>query len=445
MVSKEQILKSLSAIIDPDFQRDIVSLGFVQDIRINNSDVSFTIELTTPACPLSPEFKRQAMELVSSLEGVDKVSVNMTARSTNEKIFNVENSGLKKVKYILAISSCKGGVGKSTISALVAKNLASRGIKVGLLDADIYGPSIPTIFNIHQVGIKATKDNHFYPKEVEGLKLMSFGFLMGDKPAVIRGPMVAQYMQQLLHNVIWDELDYLIIDMPPGTGDIQLTICQSIQIDASLIITTPHQLSLTDVKKGIMMFDKVNVPILGVVENMSYYECCEEKHFIFGKGGSKTLSERFGIDTIAELPISPDLGFNYDKLSNSKIAQDTVNLIIRALGKKILDKPIQPNISFDMNKITLKWSDNESISISNRLLRESCDCALCVDEMTRKPILNIDTIPNDIHAKEISTIGNYAILVNWSDGHNTGFFPFNTIRQLVQKSGGHHDFMGCEI
>ena len=239
MVTEEQVLAELSKIIDPDFQRDIVSLGFVQDMVIESDTVAFTIELTTPACPLSPVFQKQAIDLVGDLPDVEHVRVTMTARKSEDRRMNTEESGLKDVTYILAVSSCKGGVGKSTVSAMLARTLAARGSKVGLLDADVYGPSIPTLFNVHKPGIRATDDNRFYPNEVDGLKLMSFGFLMGDGPAVIRGPMVAQYMQQLLHGVLWGELDYLIIDMPPGTGDIQLTISQSVQIDASVIVTTP--------------------------------------------------------------------------------------------------------------------------------------------------------------------------------------------------------------
>jgi len=194
MVTEQQVLAELSKIIDPDFHRDIVSLGFVQDMKIEEGTVAFTIELTTPACPLSPVFQKQAVDLVGDLPGVDKVLVNMTARKRDGRQINVQNSGLKDVKFILAVSSCKGGVGKSTVAALLAKTLGSRGAKVGLLDADIYGPSIPTLFNLHEPGVRATPEQQFIPNEVDGLKLMSFGFLMGDGPAVLRGPMVAQYM-----------------------------------------------------------------------------------------------------------------------------------------------------------------------------------------------------------------------------------------------------------
>jgi Mrp family chromosome partitioning ATPase/DUF971 family protein len=433
MVTEQQILDELSKIIDPDFQRDIVSLGFVQDMKIDGDTVSFTIELTTPACPLSPVFQKQAVDLVGELPGVEQVLVNMTAQQREGRHLPAENSGLKDVKYILAVSSCKGGVGKSTVAALLTKTLGARGAKVGLLDADIYGPSIPTLFNLHGQGVRATAEQQFIPNEVDGLKLMSFGFLMGDGPAVLRGPMVAQYMQQLLHGVAWGDLDYLIIDMPPGTGDIQLTISQSVQIDASVIVSTPHQLSLTDVRKGIMMFDKVNVPVLGIVENMAYFICdgCDKKHYIFGEAGGRSLEERFGLETIAELPITGSLSGSLDALTDSDIANETTDIVIRTLGRKVMEKPSKPQIDFDAKTITLTWPDGESATVSNAALRRACTCALCVDEMTRKPLLDPKSIPMDIHAEKVGVIGNYAILVDWSDGHNTGFFPYSTIRELA--------------
>jgi Mrp family chromosome partitioning ATPase/DUF971 family protein len=359
----------------------------------------------------------------------------------------VEESGLKEVKYIMAVSSCKGGVGKSTVAALLAKTLAARGAAVGLLDADIYGPSIPTLFNLHEPGVRATEKQQFIPNEAGGLKLMSFGFLAGDGPAVLRGPIVAQYIQQLLHNVVWGPLDYLIIDMPPGTGDIQLTISQSVQLDAALIVTTPHQLSLTDVRKGIMMFDKVNVPVLGVIENMAYFICegCERKHMIFGEAGAKSLQERFGLETLAELPVTGSLSGSLDALAGSPLADETTDIVIRALGRKSLEKVERPQVEFDAKTITLTWPDGQSATVSNAALRRTCSCALCVDEMTRAPLLDPQSIPMDVRAEKVGIIGNYAIVVDWSDGHNTGFFPFTAIKELAKKvgQGGAAEKSGC--
>jgi Mrp family chromosome partitioning ATPase/DUF971 family protein len=426
MATEKQILEALSRIIDPDFQRDIVSLGFVQKLKIDGEIVSFEIELTTPACPLSPVFKKQAEDLVGALPRVGKVNVTMTARKRAPHQEQAE-SGLSKVKNIIAVSSCKGGVGKSTIAAMLARTLNSRGIATGLLDADIYGPSIPTLFNLHKPDVFSNEQERILPVDAAGLKLMSFAFLTGDGPTVLRGPLVSQYIQQLLHGVEWGELDYLILDLPPGTGDIQLTISQSVRIDGAVIVSTPHQLSLTDVRKGIMMFDKVNVPVLGVVENMAWFACddCGKKYYLFGEAGAKSLEKMFGLETLAELPITGSLIAEY--------ADATTDAVIRALGKKSLEKNVPPAVSFDVAAITLTWPDGEAISVPNGVLRKACSCAVCVDEMTHTPILDPKLVPEDIHALSVGTIGNYAITVDWSDGHNTGFFPYKTIRELAKQ------------
>lgn len=424
MVTEKQILEALSQIIDPDFQRDIVSLGFVQNLKIDGPEVSFEIELTTPACPHSPVFKKQAEDLVGALPMVGNVNVTMTARKSAPRQ-SQEESGLAGVKSILAVSSCKGGVGKSTVSALLARTLNSRGVKTGLLDADIYGPSLPTLFNLHHPDVFSNAQERIIPVDAGGLKLMSFGFLAGDGPTVLRGPMVSQYIQQLLHGVEWGELDVLILDLPPGTGDIQLTISQSIRIDGAVIVSTPHQLSLTDVRKGIQMFDKVNVPVLGVVENMAWFACdeCSKKHYLFGEAGAKSLEKMFGLETLAELPISGSLISEY--------ADETTDAVIRALGKKSLEENVPPKVSSDAATITLTWPNGETVSVPNDVLRKACACANCIDEMTRRPLLDPASVPDDIHATAVGTIGNYAITVDWSDGHNTGFFPYKTIKELA--------------
>lgn len=425
MVEEQQILDTLSRIIDPDFNRDIVSLGFVKELKIDGGTVSFSIELTTPACPLSDTFKAQAEQLVGDLPDVEKVNVTMTAQKREPQ---QKESGLDGVKSIVAVSSCKGGVGKSTVAALLARTLAARGLSVGLLDTDIYGPSVPTLFNVHRPDVYSNAKDQVIPIEAAGVKLMSFAFLAGDGPTVLRGPMVSQYIQHLLYGVAWGELDMLILDLPPGTGDTQLTISQSVQIDGAVIVTTPHQLSLTDVRKGIQMFEKVNVPVLGVIENMAWFACdeCSKKHYLFGEAGAKTLEKRFGLETLVELPISQDQLAGY--------AEAMTDSVVRALGRSRLEKQEPPDISFDENAVTLTWSDGETVRVANDVLRKSCGCALCIDEMTRKPLLNPDDVPEDIHAVSVKPIGSYAVAIDWSDGHNTGFFPYKTIRELGEIS-----------
>ena len=309
---REQILEKLSAVQDPDLGRDIVSLGFIKDLNINGAEVSFKLELTTPACPVKDELKKQCEEVVLTLEGINKVDVTLTAqerKSTNEQ--SAEN--LKDITSIVAISSCKGGVGKSTVSVNIATSLAMQGASVGLLDADIFGPSLPTMFGLG--GKYPQIDNQqFIPFEVCGLKMMSAGFLFpADEAAVLRGPMVSNVLQQILFNTRWGELDYLFIDMPPGTGDVQLTLSQAVPLCGAAIVTTPQKIALIDVIKGIEMFSKVNVPILGVIENMSYLAFNDQKIPLYGPSGTPALAQMYGLNILGNMPFYPDVVTNSDK------------------------------------------------------------------------------------------------------------------------------------
>lgn len=432
MATYKEVLSALSVIIDPDFQRDIVSLGFIKQLTLAEERVSFSIELTTPACPLKDQFKAEAERVVAALPGVSEVAVTMTARKRPPRQL-ADGSGLSAVAGILAVSSCKGGVGKSTVAAILACELSRRGYAVGLLDADIFGPSVPSLFNEHDVGLAADARQYWVPRERQGLKLMSFGFLAGDQPAVMRGPMVSGVIRQMLHQVAWGALDYLIIDMPPGTGDIQLTISQSAQLDAALIVTTPHQLSLADVRKGILMFDKVDVPVIGVVENMAYFLCtsCDARHEIFGPPMANQLEERFGLETLAQIPVTTTLSAPLASILATPAVGPMTDAVMRAFGQETMRKRPRPEIASDAESITLTWPDAPPVRVGNRALRQACHCALCIDEMTSKPLLDPTAVPADIHATEVSLIGNYAIAVTWSDGHNTGFYPFRQIRELA--------------
>ena len=342
-------------------------------------------------------------------------------------------SDLGKIKSIVAVASCKGGVGKSTIASMIAYELAKDGHKVGLLDADIFGPSIPTLFGIHKTHIYLDDQKRIIPYEHDSLKIMSFGFLTGDSPAIMRGPIVSNYIQQLIHQTAWGELDYLFIDMPPGTGDIQLTITQTARLTGAIIVTTPHTLSLVDVAKGILMFEKVDVPIIGLVENMSYFECdgCHKQHDIFGTG-SKHLADRFGIDIIQKLPIVTNSKKSIFDIFTKEMLESLRNHTLHALDNKEGSKKEIPNVSFDAQNISLSWPDKTTLKIENRTLRLSCGCALCMDEITGKAILKAEGIPEDIRAEEISPLGNYAISIKWSDGHSSGIYPYKNIREIAK-------------
>ncbi|MCR4337335.1 MAG: P-loop NTPase [Candidatus Omnitrophica bacterium] len=435
LITEEDIRTILKQIIDPDLRQDIVSLGFVQNILIQGSSVSFDIALTTPACPIKSEFPQKAEEVVRALPGVETVSVRMTTLSRASSVNSAApQSSLGKVRSIIAVSSCKGGVGKSTIAALLSLDLAQRGFRVGLVDTDIYGPSIPTLFNLKNVPMYTNAEQQLIPVGKYGLKLMSFGFLLGDAPAVIRGPLVARYVQQILHNTAWGELDYLFLDLPPGTGDVQLTITQTTQLSGAVIVTTRQTLSLVDVARGILMFEKVNVPVLGVIENMAYFTCdnCQKRHDIFG-GNTQSLLDRFGLNTLAEIPLLPELTHTLNGPVQNPIISQAVDQTIRALGKSSVTQKQIPKIKFDAKHVILRWPDNKEMKILNRDLRISCGCALCVDELTGKQILKPQDVSPDIAPKSITPLGNYAIGIEWNDGHSSGIYPYKNIRALAEK------------
>ena len=310
-MTKEDILKALSNVQEPDLGKDLVTLNMVKDIVINDKKVSFTVILTTPACPLKDMIMNACINAVKIL--VDKeaqVTVNFTSNtSTNRKDAKTVLSG---VKNIIAIVSGKGGVGKSTVASNFALALASGGAKVGLMDADIYGPSQHIMFGVRgERPLMREVDGKglIVPIEKFGIKMMSIGLLVDEKQAVVwRGPMVSSAIRQFVSDVDWGELDYLVIDMPPGTGDIHLTVVQTVPVTGVIVVTTPQTVALADAKKGIAMFGQaqLKVPVIGLVENMSYFtpaELPENKYYIFGKNGGKTLAEEFDIPFLGQIPI----------------------------------------------------------------------------------------------------------------------------------------------
>jgi ATP-binding protein involved in chromosome partitioning len=304
-VSDKEILGALSKIQDPDLHKDIVSLGFVQNIKVSGSDVALDIVLTTPACPVKDQMRDEAVRLLKALPGVENVNVNMTSNVTRGGAPPREDL-IPLVKNTIAISSGKGGVGKSTVSATLAVALTRMGAKVGLMDADIYGPNIPIIMGTGKP--PAQEGQKLLPAENHGVKLMSMGFLVPEDQAIVwRGPMIHGAIQQFLRDVEWGELDYLLVDLPPGTGDAQLSISQLIPLTGAIIVTTPQEVALHDARKGLAMFQKVNVPMIGVIENMSYFLCphCRERTEIFSHGGGRKAAEKLGIPFLGEIPIDP--------------------------------------------------------------------------------------------------------------------------------------------
>ncbi|MEO6188104.1 MAG: Mrp/NBP35 family ATP-binding protein [Ginsengibacter sp.] len=309
-MTEKEILKALENVQEPDLGKDLVTLNMVRDIKINGNDVSFTIVLTTPACPLKELIKNSCVNAVHTF--VDKgavVTVNFTSNTTS---IRKDDKVLSGVKNIIAVVSGKGGVGKSTVASNLALSIAEGGAKVGLMDADIYGPSIHIMFGVRgerPVMRDVDGKGKIVPLERYGIKLMSIGLLVDERQAVVwRGPMVSSAIRQFVTDVDWGDLDYLIIDMPPGTGDIHLTIVQTVPVTGVIVVTTPQLVALADAKKGIAMFNQaqLKVPVIGLVENMSYFtpkELPENKYFIFGKSGGKDLAEEFDIPFLGEIPL----------------------------------------------------------------------------------------------------------------------------------------------
>lgn len=311
MITEAAVLKALGNVDDPDFKKDIVTLNMVKDIKIDGDNLEFTVELTTPACPMKDLIRNACLNAIKIFIGKEiKVTINMTARVNSKRIDG--SAVLSKVKNIIAVASGKGGVGKSTVSTNLAIALAQEGAKVGIMDADIYGPSIPMMFGIQGEKPMMREVNGkgmIEPIERFGVKVMSIGLLVDPSQAVIwRGPMATSAIRQFISDVDWGELDYLILDLPPGTGDIHLTMVQTIPITGAVIVTTPQAVALADARKGVMMFrqGQINVPILGVIENMSYFtpaELPENKYYIFGRGGGRDLADQFDVPFLGEVPI----------------------------------------------------------------------------------------------------------------------------------------------
>uniref|UniRef100_A0A7S4MSW4 MIP18 family-like domain-containing protein n=1 Tax=Odontella aurita TaxID=265563 RepID=A0A7S4MSW4_9STRA len=507
------ILSVLSSVVDPDLNRDIVTLGFIKNLELNEHTraVSFDVELTTPACPVKDQFEIDCRALVEDLAWTGDVDVTMTAAPSN---IDTDSLGLSQVGAVIAVSSCKGGVGKSTTAVNLAYSLQSLGASVGIFDVDVYGPSLPTMVtpdddNVQFVG------RQIAPLQRNGVKLMSFGYV-NEGSAVMRGPMVTQLLDQFLSLVNWGSLDYLILDMPPGTGDIQLTLSQRLNITAAVIVTTPQELSFADVVRGIDMFDSVNVPCVAVVENMAYYEVdsngangekakpeldierlkrkmeaklrdtgvvdgdfglqvdelaeslvevvekeqlrsaeeassddadddaspTKERIQIFGPGHKSRLSDQYGIEHTYSVPLLDRIAANGDSgdpfvLSHpdapqSSTYRELASSVVREVGKvKYNRDSSRPVVAFDSAKPAVVVDGRD---ISPATLRRACRCAYCVEELTGRQLLDPATISESVRPLKMEPCGNYALSVDWSDGHKS-LYPYRQIRSLLEDMG----------
>ena len=312
-ISKVEIIQKLQTVMDPELNRDLVSLNMIKDVSIEDGNVSLSVELTTPACPLKNQIKNDVMNVISEIEGVKTVKVNMTANvSRSQAIQNGENTANLSINNIIAVSSGKGGVGKSTVSVNLAIALANAGASVGLMDADIYGPNIPTMMGLHE--LPSPKDGKLIPAEAFGVKVISIGFLVKDgQPLIWRGPLLHSTIKQFLIDVEWDCLDYLVVDLPPGTGDVPLSLSQHIPVTCGVVVTMPQQVSIDDASRGIEMFEKLNIPIAGVVENMGGLELPDGTTLdVFGSGGGEEMAKKYGLDFLGSLPLDPNVRITGD-------------------------------------------------------------------------------------------------------------------------------------
>ena len=304
MPDRDAVLQALRVVVDPDIRRDIVSLGFVKELAIEDGRVSFVIELTTPACPVKEQLRDQAAAAVRALPGVAQVDVQMTAKVRSASAPQTGRPPLPGVKNVIAVGAGKGGVGKTTVAVNLALALAKCGSRVGLLDGDIYGPNVPIMLGLNTQ--LTTDGKQIVPAEKYGVQVVSIGFMtQDDAPIIWRGPMLHSAIQQFFREVAWKDLDYLIIDMPPGTGDVALSLSQTVPVVGAIVVTTPQKVSLSDSRRAVKMYDKLNIPTIGVVENMSYYSCpnCHHEADIFGHGGGEGLASEMGVPFLGRLPV----------------------------------------------------------------------------------------------------------------------------------------------
>ncbi|GAA0154568.1 hypothetical protein LIER_12512 [Lithospermum erythrorhizon] len=445
--AEAEVTKALSQIIDPDFGTDIVSCGFVKDLHtsVASGEVSFRLELTTPACPVKDMFEKQANEVVAALPWVKNVKVTMSAQPARPIFAEQLPSGLQTISNIVAVSSCKGGVGKSTVAVNLAYTLADMGARVGIFDADVYGPSLPTMVSPESRILEMNPETRtIIPTEYLGVKLVSFGFA-GQGSAIMRGPMVSGVINQLLTTTEWGELDYLVIDMPPGTGDIQLTLCQVVPLNAAVIVTTPQKLSFIDVAKGVRMFSKLKVPSIAVVENMCHFDADGKRYYPFGRGSGSEVVQQFGIPHLFDLPIRPTLSASGDSGTPEVVAdpQGEVARIFQELGVCVVQQcakirqQVSTAVSYDKSfkaiRVKVPHSDDE-FYLHPATVRRNDRSAQSVDEWTGEQKLQFGDIPEDIEPEDIRPMGNYAVSITWPDGFSqiAPYDQLQTMERLIE-------------
>jgi len=334
-LNKESVIEKLRTVIDPELNRDLVSLNMIKDVIVEDGNVSLSVVLTTPACPLKNHIQNDVRSTVAQLEGVKDIRINMTADVPNDKA--IKDKGNFSIKNIIAISSGKGGVGKSTVAVNIAVALSNSGSKVGLMDADIYGPNIPTMMGLD--ALPQPKDGKLIPAEAFGVKVISIGFLVKDgQPLIWRGPLLHSTIKQFISDVEWGSLDYLVVDLPPGTGDVQLSLSQHIPVTCGVVVTTPQQVSVDDASRGIEMFQKLNINIAGIIENMGGLELPDGTILdVFGSGGGEDMANKYNLNFLGRIPLDPDVRISGDSGTPIVVSKSNakVSMIFNRIAGKI--------------------------------------------------------------------------------------------------------------
>jgi ATP-binding protein involved in chromosome partitioning len=447
------ILDALRKVTDPGSGKDFVALGLVANVRVQAGKVSFDLYIPSHAEAHMDSIRAAALNAVKAVPGVVAAMPNLLKKPKPRVVHGAQ--AVPGVNHVIVVGSGKGGVGKSTTAVNLAMALKKLGYSTGLLDADIYGPSVPTMlgksFPRGQDGKQpATEDNQLIPFDMQGVKVISLGLLIGaDQPTVWRAPMATKMIQQFLLGVKWGELDYLIVDLPPGTGDIQLTLSQQSNITGAIVVTTPQQVAMEIARKGLLMFRHVGVPILGLVETMSGFGCseCGATTSIFGEGGAKKLSATDGVPLLGQIPVDAALVRACDEgepivvrdpKSPSAVAymQAAAKVVATIESQVAQDKDVVPLAVEPLpsavggHRLAIYWSDGQKFTYNARALRFACPCAVCVDEFSGERKITLDAVPEDIALEKALPVGRYGVNLVWNDKHSTGIYTYKYLREL---------------
>lgn len=457
-VTSGTVLDALRKVTDPETGKDLVTLGLVANIRVQDGKVSFDIYLPSLANEQKDQVRAACVSAVKAVPGVSAVMPNIFQKPKPRVVHGAQ--AVPGVNHVVVVGSGKGGVGKSTSTVNLAMALKKLGHKVGIMDADIYGPSVPTMLGQHfprgtEGAQPEMSDNLIVPFDMQGIKVISLGLLIGrDQPTVWRAPMATKMIQQFLLGVKWGELDYLLIDLPPGTGDIQLSLSQQSNLTGAIVVTTPQQVAIEIARKGLLMFKHVGVPILGIVETMSGFGCteCGATTAIFGEGGAKKLAAEDNVPLIGQIPVDAALVRASDEGEpivlrdpKSPSAQAYMQAATRMIAtieamtgdnasqKDIVPlavEPLPPAMQGSPAKLAIFWSDGQKYTYEAKQLRFRCPCAVCVDEFSGERKITENQIAKDVALEKALPVGRYGVNLVWSDKHSTGIYTYRYLREL---------------